>query len=95
MYSDNPPSDADFENCSANLRRHGWKVDYILTHSPSGNINRFLDMDSFTFGKLFDYFDMLSEKVDYKKWYFGFYHKDKYISTKAQAVYTDVYKIGD
>ena len=59
------------------------------------NINRFLDMDSFTFGKLFDYFDMLSEKVDYKKWYFGFYHKDKYISTKAQAVYTDVYKIGD
>ena len=36
-----------------------------------------------------------AEKVDYKKWYFGFYHKDKYISTKAQAVYTDVYKIGD
>ena len=95
VFSDYPPSDADFERCNANMERHNWKVDYILTHSPSGNINRFLNMDSFTFGKLFDYFDTLAEKADYKKWYFGFCHKDKYVSSKVQAVYTDVYQLGD
>ena len=95
VFSDYPPSQADFDNCTQNLDRHGWKVDYVLTHSPSGNINRFINMDSFTFGHLFDYLDEISTKLDYKKWYFGFYHKNKYISSKAQAVYTDVYKLGD
>ena len=94
VFSDYPPSQADFDRCTANLDRHGWKVDYVLTHSPSGNINRFINMDSFTFGHLFDFFDEIGSKLEYKKWYFGFYHKDKYISGKAQAVYTDVYKIG-
>ena len=95
VFSDYPPCKEDFDRCTANLERHNWKVDYILTHSPSGNINRFINMDSFTFGNLFDYLDEVGTKTDYKKWYFGFYHKDKYISSKAQAVYTDVYKIGD
>ena len=95
VFGDYPPCQEDFDRCTANLERHGWKVDYILTHSPSGNINRFINMDSFTFGHLFDYLDEIGAKTDYKKWYFGFYHKDKYISSKAQAVYTDVYKLGD
>lgn len=95
VFSDYPPSQADFDTCTANLEKHNWKVDYVLTHSPSGNINRFLNMDSFTFGSLFDYLDEIGNKLEYKKWYFGFYHKDKYVSSKAQAVYTDVYKLGD
>ncbi len=95
VFSDYPPGQEDFARCTANLERHNWKVDYVLTHSPSGNINRFINMDSFTFGHLFDYLDEISSKLDYKKWYFGFYHKDKYISSKAQAVYTEVYKLGN
>lgn len=95
IFSEYPPCQDDFDRCEENLRKVDYKVDYILTHSPSGNINRFLNMDSHTFGNLFDYLDSLSEKVTYKKWYFGFYHKDKYISQKAQAVYTNFYKIGE
>ncbi len=95
VFSDYPPSQADFDTCTSNLEKHGWKVDYVLTHSPSGNINRFLNMDNFTFGNLFDYLDEISGRLDYRKWYFGFYHKDKYVSNKVQAVYTDVYKLGD
>jgi len=95
VFSDYPPSQADFDNCMKNLEKENFTVDYILTHSPSGKINRFINMDSFTFGNLFDFFDDITDKVEYKKWYFGFYHKDKYISSKAQAVYTYVYKLGD
>ena len=95
VFSDYPPLQEEFDRCNANLEKNGWKVDYILTHSPSGIINRFLNMESFTTGNLFDYFDEISHKVEYKKWYFGMYHRDKYISSKAQAVYTDFYKLGD
>lgn len=95
VFSDYIPTESDFANCENNLKKVGYKVDYILTHSPSGNINRFLNIDSNAFGPVFDYFDTLSEKVEYKKWYFGFYHKDKFISRKAQAVYTDIYKLGE
>ncbi len=94
-FSDNPPVQADFDRCTENLEKAGWKVDYILSHSPSGIISRFLNLESFVTGNLFDYFDEISHKVEYKKWFFGMYHKDKYISSKAQAVYTDMYKLGE
>ena len=70
-------------------------MDYILSHSPSGIISRFLNLESFVTGNLFDYFDEISHRVEYRKWFFGMYHKDKYISSKAQAVYTDMYKLGE
>ena len=95
IFSDYPPVQEDFDRCSANLEKAGWKVDYILTHSPSGIISRFMNLESFVTGNLFDYFDEISQKTEYKKWYFGMHHKDKYISSKSQAVYTEMYKLGD
>lgn len=95
IFSDYPPQQSDFDFCNENLEKHGWKVDYVLTHSPSGIINRFLNMDSFATGALFDYFDEITHRLDYKKWYFGMHHKDKYISSKTQAVYTEMYKLGE
>lgn len=95
VFSDYPPAEADFSRCNENLERHGWKVDYVLTHSPSGIISRFLDMDSFATGALFDYFDEITHRLEYKKWFFGMHHKDKYISSKTQAVYTEMYKLGE
>ncbi len=95
VFSDYPPTQEDFDRCNANLEKAGWQVDYILTHSPSGIINRFLNLDSFTTGNLFDYLDEISGKVEYKKWYFGMYHKDKYISNKSQGVYTEFYRLGE
>ena len=95
VFSDYPPQQADFDRCNENLEKAGWKVDYILSHSPSGIIGRFLNLESFMTGNLLDYFDEISHKTEYKKWYFGMYHKDKYISSKAQAVYTEMYRLGE
>lgn len=94
VFSDYPPRQSDFDNCTANLEKAGWNVDYVLSHSPSGMISRFLNLESFVTGNLFDYFDEINHKLTYTKWYFGMYHKDKYISSKAQAVYTEMYQLG-
>ncbi len=94
IFSDYIPSKADFDNCTANLEKHDNAVDYILTHSPSGNTVRFINLESYTTGNTFDYLDWVQTNVSYKKWYFGYYHRDKYISPKCQAVYTDIYPLG-
>ncbi|MBE6877879.1 MAG: hypothetical protein E7488_01750 [Ruminococcaceae bacterium] len=87
------PAAADFENCGANLEKHGNSVDYILTHIPSGRINRFINLDSHATSETMDFFDLVAKDVDYKKWYFGCLHLDKYISPKVQAVYLDVHAL--
>lgn len=95
LFSDNVPNEKDFENCLANLEKVGGSVDYIITHSPSGRTVRFLDLNSNATGATLDFLDILQSKVRYKKWYFGCGHKDKYISPKMQAVYEEVYKLGE
>ena len=35
IFSDNPPRQEDFDRCTANLEKSGWKVDYIVTHTLS------------------------------------------------------------
>ena len=84
------PTAADFENCSINLEKHANSVDYILTHIPSGRINRFINLDSYATSETMDFFDLVAKDVEYKKWYFGCLHLDKYVSPKVQAVYMDV-----
>ena len=84
------PTAADFENCSANLEKAADSVDYILTHIPSGRINRFINLDSYATSETMDFFDLVAKDVEYKKWYFGCLHLDKYVSPKVQAVYMDV-----
>lgn len=95
VFGQRPPGDADFENCLKNIEIAGGEVDYILTHSPSGRTDRFLNLESRNYGNLFSFFDILADKVKYKKWYFGYYHRDKYISVRSQAVYENLYRLGE
>lgn len=87
------PTAEDFDNCGRNLEEHGNTVDFILTHIPSGRINRFINLDSYATSETMDFFDLVSKDITYTKWYFGCLHLDKYISPKVQAVYTDIYPL--
>jgi len=90
IVSQNDPCQKDFNRCTANLNLNNNSVDYILTHMPSGKINRFINLDSNFYSECMDFFDTVANTVQYEKWYFGCLHLDKYISPKVQAVYTDV-----
>lgn len=95
VVSENDPDVKDFNRCRANAKLNGNSVDYILTHMPSGKINRFINLDSNFYSETMDLFDFLADTVNYTKWYFGCLHMDKYISPKVQAVYTDVLPLGE
>lgn len=89
------PGQAEFESCVENFRRHQNKVDYILTHLPSGKINRFINLNSYHTSGLLEFFDTVTDKVEYTRWYFGSVHQDKYITSKAHAVYCNTIQLKD
>ena len=39
---------------------------------------------------LTDYFDEIEEKLDYKHWFFGHYHRDKEINKKHTLLYEQI-----
>ncbi len=89
------PKYPEFEKAVANLKNHELKVDYILTHGPSSAIDLFLNLSDVQPGNTAIFLDEVNKKVQYKKWFFGWYHLDKYVSPKVQGVYKNFYFLSD
>ena len=82
------PSQAEREEALAVLNAHGWKVDYVLTHCaptsalPSCRISDPIFPDEYT-----DWLqDEVEGKLDYKKWFFGHYHRTHPMTRKHWCI---------
>ena len=65
----------DLENAYKNLERYNYEVDYVITHcAPTSTLPR---MFPFEADDDTDKLDELKARTNFKKWYFGHYHKDK------------------
>ena len=88
------PSEEEYAFCKQNLEAFGHRVDYVLTHdAPS----RFLDFTILKKGEtnqLHDFLDQVLLNLEYKKWYFGCYHKNVQLSPKAQCLFCEAAVIG-
>jgi hypothetical protein len=72
------------------------KVDYIVTHSLSGNA--FYDLSRLHYmipveTQINQYFDKIEGLVEFKHWYAGHYHKDKKIDEKHTVLFNKVKKL--
>lgn len=77
----------------SNLERVGYKVDYIITHEPPAKIRDFLLLSNnknLRVTALGAYLDELSQQTEYKKWYFGNMHVDKFISEAYTALFKNI-----
>ena len=75
-----------FEECNC-------KVDYIITHEPPVNVKSFLtlrDGESVAVNGLNTYLEELGNAGQYRRWFFGSMHIDKYISSSMVAVYRNI-----
>ena len=76
-----------------NLEKHGYKVDYIISHEPPAKIKDFLSLSenkSIRATALGAYLDELSQQTDFEKWYFGSIHTDKFITEKYTALFNKI-----
>lgn len=72
------------------LEKVKFNVDIIITHEPPSKTREFLMMqknETFSVSALNAFFDELAFQCEYKKWYFGSMHIDKYISENQVAVF--------
>lgn len=89
-WEEEMPSPAEMRHGLETLMQAGKKVDYILTHEPSGKCRGLLESRGARLDGLNIYFNQLEEHVEYSRWFFGCQHLDKALSRRHRAVFRDV-----
>ena len=78
---------------SPDIERCKYKVDYMITHEPSQKIKNFLrlkDNEPLTVSGLNAYLQELSANCDFKCWFFGSLHEDKFVSATQVALFQNL-----
>ena len=73
-----------------NLDKANYKVDYIITHCCPTSIQALFSKGIYKRDYLTDYLQEISEKCEFKKWYFGHYHDNKQIDSKYVLLYENI-----
>ncbi len=90
---DEIPTQEELLEGAENLEMVGNDVDIIITHEPPLKVKNFLnlnDPNEFRVTALNAYFGELSNSCQFRKWYFGSLHLDKYISRTHRAIFKDI-----
>lgn len=90
-WKDELPNDQEYENAFKNLEKHNNNVDFIISHCCSDNVQNMIN-SNYVHDKLTNFFRIIDETVEFKKWFFGHYHIDKDFG-KYRCLFEDVIKI--
>lgn len=93
------PDEEEIEHARASLDACDWQVDYVITHTCSNMVAPRALYPSFGWqypdtDRLMNFFDELEERLDYKKWYFGHFHRDRVIDDKHTLLYEGIVRLG-
>jgi len=87
------PTPEELENGLINLEKNNYKVDYIISHCAPTSIQNAYNK-YYTVDRLTKYFEDLKDKVEFKKWYFGHYHKnDNKMFTNYECLYENITEV--
>ena len=72
------PSAEEYEEGQRNLEKHGYKVDYILTHTCPESIAKQMEPEQYPGEEmLLKYLDKISNKTEFEEWYYAHWHRDE------------------
>lgn len=87
------PNKKEYDNAAKNLESHGYKVDYVLSHTAPVNTSEYMTRRGLGISgsipeeyELTGFLQWVSEKVTYDKWYFGHFHVDEELWKSQYAV---------
>lgn len=77
-----------------NLEKHNFEIDYIITHQVPGYLQKMFANGTYDYtdktkkdNSILQFFDEISKKVKYKKWFCGHMHQDIKLSKQVQVLY--------
>lgn len=95
------PDSYEYRNALRNLERHGWKVDFVLSHTCA---NRMLEAAIGSWGlpgvsiitdELTDFFDELEDRLGFEHWFFGHFHNDSQLDGRHSVLYQSIVDVED
>ena len=86
------PNNEEYKRAGENLEKYGYSVDYVVTHTiPLSAIHRLGLVPDTQDGELTGYFEWLySDKLKFKKWFAGHWHKNILVNDNIQILYDEV-----
>ena len=84
------PSDEEYDEARQSLDAVGWQVDYIITHEPPASLKDCLGVDVQQRLEIHTFFEDIIKQCQYRKWFFGKCHMDRFIPMKFYAMFEDV-----
>lgn len=93
-WAEEMPSQKEMDYGLVNLAMHDFKVDYILTHSPStSELILMGGKGLYDPDKLTNYIDDIKAKCHYKRHYFGHMHVNKFLNNQDICLYEEFMEI--
>lgn len=83
------PSDEELATGFENLEKAGNKVDFVVTYEPPSKMREFLTASTER-NRVNTYLSEVFEKIEFKGWFFGKLHINKFVPTKYYAVYDGI-----
>lgn len=89
-WSQEMPSEVEYDEARKNLKLHGNKVDYIITHAAPENLMCQFHPQHDDERELNLFLQGVMDMVEYRHWYFAHLHEDRIMDDKHRGLYHDV-----
>ena len=87
------PSEEEMEEGRRNLEKHGYEVDYIVTHCCSASTQTLLAYGLYSTDYLNEYLEEIRQKCKFTKWFFGHYHDNRNVNAKEILLWEQIIRI--
>jgi len=90
-WAEELPNSEDYRIANETLEKCSYKVDYVITHTvPQSAIHYIGLVPNSHDAELTGYFEWLYEKLDFRKWFAGHFHKNCLVRDNIQILFDEV-----
>ncbi len=101
-WEEEMPNEKELTHALETLSGYDFKVDYIITHECPTDVHKIVVENyveenrrhEYRPDELTDFFQTMSGKCEFKKWFFGHYHADAEILEKFRVIEKDIIALG-
>lgn len=87
------PSPEEYGTAGESLERCNWTVDYVISHCCPSGVQDILSGGFYQKDALTEFFEEVSQKLQFSYWFFGHYHDNRPIQPKYILLYEQILEI--
>ena len=87
------PTETEMQQGIESLEANNWHVDFVFTHCAPSSVLALLSRGTYKPDDLTGYLEMIRQKLDYTKWFFGHYHDNINVTNKDLCIYEQIVRV--